>query len=68
VTPVTVPGAPTIGVGCTGKRHIGDRQVGEEAPETTMQKLVVLGARTAGTAAATALASRVLGRITDRSA
>lgn len=48
--------------------YVGDRQVGEEAPETTVQKIVVLAARTAGTAAATALASRVMGRITDRSA
>lgn len=42
--------------------YVGDRQVGEEAPETTTQKLVVMAARAAGTAAAAALASRVLGR------
>lgn len=48
--------------------YVGDRQVGEEAPETALQKLIVLAARTAGTAAATAMASRILGKVTDRTA
>ena len=41
--------------------YVGDRQVGEEQPETTAQKLVVMAARAAGTAAAAALAGRILG-------
>ena len=46
--------------------YVGDRQVGEEPATSTAEKLVVMAARAAGTAAATALASRLIGQVSGR--
>ena len=46
--------------------YVNDRAVGEKTPTTTTERLVVAGARAAGTAAATALAGILLKRVTGR--
>jgi hypothetical protein len=45
--------------------YIGDRQVGEERPTTQWEKIAVRAAQAAGTAAASAIASRVLAGVTE---
>ncbi len=40
--------------------YIGDRQVGEERPATQWERIAIRAAQAAGTAAAGALASRLL--------
>lgn len=46
--------------------YVGDRQVGEEPPTTPWERIAVRAAQAAGTAAAGALASRLLAGLTER--
>lgn len=43
--------------------YVGDRQVGEEPPSSSWEKIVVRAAQAAGTAAAAAVVSRVMGNL-----
>jgi hypothetical protein len=45
--------------------YVGDRQVGEERPTTQWEKIAVRAAQAAGTAAAGAIASRVMAGLTE---
>ena len=45
--------------------YIGDRQIGEERPTSPWEKIAVRAAQAAGTAAASAIASRLLAGVTE---
>jgi hypothetical protein len=46
--------------------YVGDRQVGEEPPSSTMEKIVIRAAQAAGTAAAAAVVSRLVSQFQKR--
>jgi hypothetical protein len=48
--------------------YVGDRQVGEQRPETQWERIAVRAASAAGTAAAAAIVSRVASNLTGRRA
>jgi hypothetical protein len=46
--------------------YVGDRQVGEQPPSSSMEKIVIKAAQAAGTAAAAAIVSRLVAQFQNR--
>jgi hypothetical protein len=46
--------------------YVGDQQVGEQPPSSSMEKIVIKAAQAAGTAAAAAIGSRLVAQFQNR--